>query len=102
MSVLLQSERRPRQEESLPSDAPTGSTHVRNSEEAELQHSRDGPLDVVPVGCVVAQPVTRVLSHAGEGGAGQHQGAVVPKDLLQGPEYQGRGGGRGQRSARQG
>lgn len=66
--------------------APTRPTHVGNSEEAELQHSRDGPLDVVPVGCVVAQPVTRVLAHAREGGAGQHQGALVSKHLLQGPE----------------
>lgn len=59
--------------------------YIRHSEEAELQHPRDGPLDVIPVGSVVSQPMARVLAHSREGGAGEDEGAVVAKHVLHRP-----------------
>ena len=58
-------------------------THIGDAEESELQHARDGPFYVVPVGTIVPQPVTRIFSHTWEGGAGQHQGTVLSKHPLQ-------------------
>lgn len=46
-------------------------TYVRDSEEVKLQHAWYGPLNVIPVGSVVAQPVPGVFAHPGEGRAGK-------------------------------
>lgn len=58
-----------------------GGAYVRDSEQVKLQHAGDGPLNIIPVGGVVAQPVSRVFAHPGEGGTGENHGTVVPKHL---------------------
>lgn len=54
-------------------------TYVRDSEEVKLQHAGYRPLNVIPVGAIVSQPVPRVLAHSGEGGAGEDHGTACPK-----------------------
>ncbi len=54
-------------------------TYVRDSEEVKLQHAGYRPLNVIPVGTIVSQPVSRVLAHSGEGGAGEDHGTARPK-----------------------
>lgn len=56
-----------------------GGAHVRDSEQVKLQHAGNGPLNIIPVGAVVAQPVPSVFAHPGEGGTGENHGTFVPK-----------------------
>lgn len=58
-------------------------THIGNPKEPKLQHARDGPFYVIPIGSIVPQPVTWIFSHTWEGGAGQHQSSVSSKHTLQ-------------------
>lgn len=54
-------------------------TYVRYSKEVKLQHAWYSPLNVIPVGAIVTQPVPSVFAHPGEGGAGKDHGTAVPK-----------------------
>lgn len=59
-------------------------SYIRKSKEAELQHSRDCPSQLIPRGCIIPQPVPRVLSWSCKSRPRDEEASLSWKHLLDG------------------
>lgn len=66
---------------SVAEEAADVGAHVRDAKYVELQHSDDGLTKLVPVGGVVAEPVSRLSTAAGEGRPAEHETPLPGESL---------------------
>ena len=57
-------------------------THHWDTKKVELKHARDGPLKVMPGGCVVSQPMGCKLARSRKGGTGYNEASLIREHSL--------------------